>query len=572
MLKSYKEAQIESPYAAENGECGMSTCREKMLDLMVKQDIFVYFYIDYEANEWHLEENPALPEFVMSDNDNPIEDILKSGRVAEEDRERFQLFANMLSDGSALVGKENELIKTQIRLRYRNDTAVWYEINIYLKKVDYSKRMIITGTFHRMTEKEIQAKDILNLHTNDRSPALFSNMAKKHIEENPDKNFAYIQFDVVGFKFINDKYGEEVGNELLSHFQEVLSVYCNDEQIFTRLGADVFMLVISYDEVTDIYSFIRGLEAGLSGFRGIRYSFVFGVYLVKDRTLPPRTMSDSAAIARVAIKGNALENIGFFNQDVKSHLKTRRSIEDRMKSALENGEFVMYLQPKYSISNTHIIGAEALVRWIDPEKGLIPPNDFVPVFEKNGFIVKIDEYIWECACKQIKKWIDQGLPPIPISVNVSRVHLADTHFVDRLNELIGRYNIPKELLELEITETADNINANEMIQLAKDSGFRLLMDDFGSGYSSLNTLKSTPFDVLKIDRSFLSESMESNRGQKIISHTIAMSKDIGLDLIAEGVETKEQADFLFNCGCNAAQGFLYSRPVPVDMFEKLIVL
>lgn len=550
----------------------MNNCRERMLELMVKQDIFVYFYIDYEANQWHLEENPALPEFVMSPDENPIDDIIKNGRVIEEDRERFRLFADMLRDGSTLVDKENELIKTQLRLKYRDQDAVWYEINIYPKKVDYSSRMIVTGTFHRMSEKEIQTRDIINFHTNDRSPALFTNLSQKLMQENPDKKFAYIQFDVVGFKFINDKYGESVGNELLSHFYEVLDIYCNDEQVFTRLSADVFMLIITYDEISDIYSFIRGLEASLSGFRGIRYTFVFGVYLVKDRTLPPRTMGDSAAIARINIKGNALENIGFFNQEVKSDMKKQRTIEERMKFALENGEFVMYLQPKYSISNTHIIGAEALVRWIDPEKGLIPPNDFIPVFEKNGFVVKIDEYIWECACKQIKKWIDQGLPPIPISVNVSRVHLTNPNFVDRLNELVSKYDIPKELLELEITETAENINSNEMIQLAKNSGFRLLMDDFGSGYSSLNTLKSTPFDVLKIDRSFLSESMESNRGQKIISHTIAMSKDIGLELIAEGVETKEQADFLYDCGCNVAQGFLYSRPVPVDMFEKLIVL
>lgn len=550
----------------------MNTCRERMLELMLKQDIFVYFYIDYEANQWHLEENPALPEFVMSTDENPIDDIIKNDRVIEEDRDRFRLFANMLRDGSTLVDKENELIKTQLRLKYRDRDAVWYEIDIFPKKVDYSSRMIITGTFHRMSEKEIQTRDIINFHTNDRSPALFTNMSQKLLQENPDKKFAYIQFDVVGFKFINDKYGETVGNELLSHFYEVLEIYCNDEQVFTRLSADVFMLLITYDEISDIYSFIRGLEANLSGFRGIRYNFVFGVYLVKDRTLPPRTMGDSAAIARINIKGNALENIGFFNQEVKSDMKKQRTIEERMKSALENGEFVMYLQPKYSISNTHIIGAEALVRWIDPENGLVPPNDFIPVFEKNGFVVKIDEYIWECACKQIRKWIDQGLPPIPISVNVSRVHLTNPNFVDHLNELVNKYGISKELLELEITETAENINSNEMIQLAKNSGFRLLMDDFGSGYSSLNTLKSTPFDVLKIDRSFFSESMESNRGQKIISHTIAMSKDIGLELIAEGVETKEQADFLYDCGCNAAQGFLYSRPVPVDMFEKLIVL
>lgn len=395
----------------------MDACREKMLELMLKQDIFVYFYIDYEANQWYLESNPALPEFVMSSQDNPIEDILKSGRVYEDDKERFRLFSSMLRDGTGINDKD-ELIKTQLRIKYRNDFAVWYEINIYPKKVDYSKRMVITGTIHRMTEREIQARDIINFHTNDRSPKMFSSLAQRRVKEEKDKKFAYIQFDVAGFKFINDKYGEEVGNELLAHFSDVLDLYCSEEQMFTRLSADVFMIVTPYQEISDIYSFIRGLEAALSGFKNIKYSFVFGVCLVGDRNTPSRTLGDSAAIARISVKGNALENIGFFDQDIKSGLENKLNIEKKMKAALKNGEFVMYLQPKYSISNTRIIGAEALVRWIDPEKGIVPPDSFIPVFEKNGFVVKIDEYIWECACKQIRKWMDHGLPPIPISVNV----------------------------------------------------------------------------------------------------------------------------------------------------------
>lgn len=548
----------------------MRTCREKMLELMVDQNIFVYFYIDYEANEWYLEENSALPEFTMSDKYNPIDDIIESGRIAEEDRERFVMFAQMLRDGAKGV-KGGEELKAKIRLKYRNDCYEWYEINIFPKKVDYTQGMVITGTIHRMTEREIQINDIINFHTNDKSPRIFSELAMRHVKGMPDKNFAYIQFDVIGFKFINDKYGEETGTELLNFFNQVLMLYCNETQIFTRLSADVFMLVIPYDQVSDIYAFIRGLEKAMSGYKNMKYRFAFGVCLVTDRNTPSRTYGDSAAMARFSVKSSALENIGFFNQNIKSNLSHKRYIEERMKPALENGEFVMYLQPKYSISSANIIGAEALVRWIDPEKGMVPPNDFIPIFEKNGFVVKIDEYIWECACREIRKWIDLGIKPVPISVNVSRVHLSNANFVEYLEMLIKKYDIPKRLLELEITETAENINSNKMIQVAKDNNFRLLMDDFGSGYSSLNTLRSTPFDVLKIDRSFFTSSMESQRGQKIILHTIAMSQDIGLDLIAEGVETNEQADFLYKCGCNTAQGFLYSKPVPVTEFEKLML-
>ncbi len=241
-----------------------------------------------------------------------------------------------------------------------------------------------------------------------------------------------------------------------------------------------------------------------------------------------------------------------------------------MEYALEAGEFTVYLQPKYSIATEEIVGAEALVRWIHPEKDIISPGDFVPIFEQNGFIIKPDEFVWERVCSLLRKWIDFGLSPIPVSVNVSRIHLKNNRFIATFDRLIEKYGLDKRLLEIEITETIDNINAENMIKSLKERGYMLLMDDFGSGYSTLNMLKSTPFDIIKIDKEFLNEFMLSDRGKKIISHTISMSKDIGLGLVAEGVETKEQADFLCSCSCNVAQGFYYSRPIDIDAFEKMV--
>ena len=239
-----------------------------------------------------------------------------------------------------------------------------------------------------------------------------------------------------------------------------------------------------------------------------------------------------------------------------------------MNQALANGEFVMYLQPKYNIEDGKATGAEALVRWNIPGHGVVPPNDFVPVFEKNGFVIKMDQYIWEEACKLIRKWIDAGIEPFPISVNVSRRHLRDMKFIEVLEGLVEKYRIPKNLLEIEITETVNEAGIVESMQMLKDRGFTLLMDDFGSGYSSLNTLKNTKFDVIKFDRMFLNNFIGSDRGQKIVEYTIKMTTAIGLDMVAEGVETKEQADFLKVCGCNTAQGFYYAKPMPVEEFEK----
>jgi EAL domain-containing protein (putative c-di-GMP-specific phosphodiesterase class I) len=330
------------------------------------------------------------------------------------------------------------------------------------------------------------------------------------------------------------------------------------------------MIAMSYDKPEEIERLISRIEDRLGVFGDISYKFVFGVNIITDRNIPMRKMGDRAAMARQSIKGNALKNICYYSDNQEDKLVTKKFIEDRMDYALEHGEFVMYLQPKYSISTAGVVGAEALVRWIHPEKGMLPPAEFISVFEKNGFIIKLDEYIWEQACKAIRGWIDSGVQPVPISVNISRVHLTDEKFIDVLDRLIEKYDIPKNMIETEITETVENAGDSEVIKRLKERGYMLLMDDFGSGYSSLNMLKSTPFDVIKIDRDFFSEFMLSDRGKKIISHTISMSKDIGLDMVAEGVETKEQAEFLKNCGCDVAQGFYYSKPVPINDFERLV--
>lgn len=182
----------------------------------------------------------------------------------------------------------------------------------------------------------------------------------------------------------------------------------------------------------------------------------------------------------------------------------------------------------------------------------------------------MDAFIWEEACKVIRSWIDAGMEPLPISVNVSRLHLKDNQFVEVLNHLIDKYQISKEYLEIELTETVDGAKISEGISLLKENGYTLLMDDFGSGYSSLNTLMDTQFDVIKIDRGFLQDFIGSERGQKIVEHTIQMTKSIGLDLVAEGVETKEQAQFLMGCGCDTAQGFYYAKPMTVEQFNELM--
>lgn len=218
------------------------------------------------------------------------------------------------------------------------------------------------------------------------------------------------------------------------------------------------------------------------------------------------------------------------------------------------------------------MGAEALVRWIHPVKGLIPPGQFIPLFEKNGFILKLEPYLWEEVCKNLKKWKDEGKKLVPISVNVSRLHLYNPGLQDIICGLADQYGIPRSILELELTESMffeDMSNLSRVLNQLKVEGFTLDMDDFGSGYSSLNMLKNIPIDVLKIDREFFNETVATDKGKTVIKYTVAMAHELSMSVVAEGVETEVQAKFLLDVGCHVAQGFYFSKPMPTEEFERV---
>lgn len=281
-------------------------------------------------------------------------------------------------------------------------------------------------------------------------------------------------------------------------------------------------------------------------------------------------MEDRAAMARKAAKKNVLSNILFYKEQFKDLLYNRKFIEENMQAAIAERQFVMYLQPKYSISQNEIIGAEALVRWQNPERGMIYPNQFIPVIEENGFIKEVDYYIWNEACQFMKRCMDAGMPRCPVSVNVSRIHLQDHECVEFLSGLIENSGIPKELLELEITETADDQQISLKAMELKEEGFKLLMDDFGSGYSSLNILLETPFDVIKLDKKFIENMILSAKGRLILEQVVLMADKLNLGLVAEGVETKEQIELLRQIGCDQVQGYYYAKPMPAEDFFELL--
>lgn len=383
-------------------------------------------------------------------------------------------------------------------------------------------------------------------------------------------NVGFIQFDIRQFKIVNDLYGERIGDEILDFIKSQLEEVCKERQFYINLRSDVFMVVTEYSAEEELVGFIQKLNTRISSYKSVKLQMTYGVYTVEDRQMELRQMEDRAAMARKAAKQNAVSNILFYKEQFKESLYNRKFIEENMQAAITERQFMMYLQPKYSIAKNEIIGAEALVRWRHPERGMIFPDQFIPVIEENGFIREVDYYIWGEACRFIKQCENDGIAPCPISVNVSRVHLRDNECIKVLSDLIKNTAIPKGMLELEITESIDDQAVSSKAFQLKDEGYTLLMDDFGSGYSSLNILLETPFDVIKLDKRFMESMMVSGKGKLILEQVVAMANKLGLGLLAEGVETKEQVDLLQSIGCDQVQGYYYAKPMPKEEFYELL--
>ncbi len=305
-------------------------------------------------------------------------------------------------------------------------------------------------------------------------------------------------------------------------------------------------------------------------------TFTAGICRVDNPNLEIIQLQDRANLARKSLQkrdDSRLCVCAFYKEMERAHLLAQKDIENRMRSALRNREFQVYLQPKLCLSTKKVGGAEALARWLDPARGMIMPNDFIPVFEENGFITQLDLYIMSETCRLMRKWLDAGLQPPPVSVNVSRIHFTSPNFVEDYVNVCREYNVPPELIELEITETVvfeDPALFNELVQKLHAQGFCCSMDDFGSGYSSLNLLKDMEVDTLKLDRAFFSSpEMDNFKGRSVVASVIDLAKQLKLHTVAEGVETPAQQTFLESVNCDLLQGYVFSKPIPVADYEQL---
>ncbi|MBQ3583726.1 MAG: EAL domain-containing protein, partial [Lachnospiraceae bacterium] len=295
-----------------------------------------------------------------------------------------------------------------------------------------------------------------------------------------------------------------------------------------------------------------------------------GIYIIDKVNYRMDTSIDRASLTKKSIKGKHSQIYAIYDEKIRQKVLRDQEIENMMERALRNEEFKVYYQPKYDSTTCELTGAEALVRWYNDEIGMIFPNEFISVFENNGFISELDKYMFEHVCMDIRSWLDEGYNVVPVSVNLSQLQLYNLRFVEEYKEILKKYDIPSEYIQLELTETTlfSKVNSlNKIIDELHKIGFKILMDDFGTGYSSLNMLKNVPVDILKLDKSFVDDIGEP-KGDIVVSTIVSLGQLLNMRIIAEGVETKEQYEFLRDIFCDEIQGYYFSKPIPEGEYRK----
>ena len=393
----------------------------------------------------------------------------------------------------------------------------------------------------------------------------FYHHARRILEAYPNEKYSIIMVDIVNFKQVNSIYGEKKGDEVLKYIAEYVSDFIEEEGISGRYGGDKFIGIGKHhpDKGKEWFSSVvnnAGINCPVPNIK-----IKCGIYGDVDRNLPISVMADRALMAIKSIKGKYAVPYALYDEKVIEANIREQNLEDRFKSAVNNKEFKVWYQPKCCADNGKVVGAEALVRWKMDDGSFISPGEFIPIFERDGLIVQLDEYVFREVCEQMSRWRESGVTLFPVSVNLSRASLHEEGTVEKYTRIIEEYDIPKEYVPLEITESA-TIYSREIEGLMnnlKRKGFALHMDDFGSGVSSLASINILPFDVVKLDKGLI-DLIGDRSGDELVRHTIELSHFNEMTVVAEGVETENQLELLKKLNCDTIQGYFFSPPVPSD--------
>lgn len=395
--------------------------------------------------------------------------------------------------------------------------------------------------------------------------------------------YALIYTNIEKFKVFNEQFGRHNCDEMLRALQYGVSQNLDSDETMGRLSADNFCVWVKYsNEAALLERFKNWFEAAARYINDkdsvwLMPVLEFGVYVVSNDTMPLEQMVDRAKLSlqngRREIHGRGKMHYAIYDDETRKRLFREKHLEDIMEKALEDNEFRVFIQPKYLAESETIGGAEALVRWQSPAEGMIFPDEFISLFEKNSFIIQLDLWMFEQVCTHLRAWLDMGREPVKISVNCSRVHLRNSHFLSYYIDICKKHNVPPRYLEIELTENVVFEDVEHLTQVINDihaAGFGCSMDDFGSGYSSLNMIQDIPVDTLKLDKIFFkSNPADLARTESVVGSILTMARALGLIVVAEGVEERFQVDMLKRLGCDYIQGYYFARPMPINDFEKL---
>lgn len=420
---------------------------------------------------------------------------------------------------------------------------------------------------------------MVNLFEYDRLTGMYSKdffcqRVQEILLQHPEKQYNIICSNIENFKLYNDLFGAPSGDELLRKIAAFCMEQVGERGICGRLSDDRFMCLCERRERYDdkmFFDFVAKINRLKENRNNIMVKW--GIYEISDRSVSVEQMCDRAMLAANSIKGQYHKYFSFYDDELRSKLLREQAITDVMETALQPKQFVVYLQPKYSLNGDCLAGAEALVRWNHPELGFISPGEFIPLFEKNGFITRLDRYVWDCVCALQQGWREKEYPIFPVSVNMSRADIYQADLKEFLMKTVQKYGVATADLHLEITESAYTENPSQIIETVDELrklGFVIEMDDFGTGYSSLNMLNQMKLDILKLDMKFIQSETAKPVDQDILQFIVGLARWMNLSVVAEGVETREQLERLREIGCDYVQGYFFAKPMPSDQYECML--
>ena len=399
----------------------------------------------------------------------------------------------------------------------------------------------------------------------------YARFKQKMLSQSGNHGF-YAAIDLQDFKLINSTCGIVKGDETLQSVSKVLQSHLKRDEFFARIDADRFLVIFWDKDKTSLeprlQEICKDLEALSVELNIPRIFPLFGIYETSDHQEVEQNYG-KAVQAKHIIKGNRSRHYAFYDEINMNQILENKQIEDHFENAIQNGEFHIWYQPKVDPQTAHILGAEALIRWQRPDGTLLSPAKFIPLFERDGNITALDEYVFRAVCNQQEKWQDSGFPMFPVSVNISRISLYFSNIVEKYRDILDSYHLDPKYVPLEITESAtiDNSDIASLIDQFHEAGFTLLLDDFGSGYSSLSSLNEMHFDTIKLDKSLIDYIGDPN-GEKLLQQITLLLQNLGMSITAEGVETASQVKFLENLHCDDIQGYYFSKPLPLNDYEK----